>query len=216
MSYLEWKRVFDVGVASFALLVLAPLIVAISIAIKASSRGPVLYRGRRAGLYGVPFAILKFRTMVVDAESKGGFSTALGDSRVTSIGRFLRRWKLDEIPQFLNVLRGDMSLVGPRPQVFFYTDRYQGDQLRMLHVRPGITDLASLYFADMDATLGMGEVDGKYETEVEPIKNVLRMRYVRDASFSLDLRILIETAFRIIGVRGVARLRRFLHVDGRE
>jgi len=204
MIDLSCKRIFDVIVSATALLFLAPLICVIGLAIKVVSRGPIFYRGVRAGLNGVPFEILKFRTMVIDAESKGGFSTALGDPRVTSIGRFLRRWKLDEIPQFFNVLRGQMSLVGPRPQVLYYTERYVGDQLLMLSVRPGITDLASLQFADMDSTLGGGDVEEKYAREIEPVKNELRMRYVREASFMLDLRILIETAFRIIGVRGIA------------
>ena len=208
MTYLFCKRVFDVLVSVAALFFLAPLICAIGCAIQVTSGGPILYRGVRAGLNGVPFEILKFRTMVFDAERKGGFSTAFGDPRVTGIGRFLRRWKLDEIPQFYNVLRGQMSLVGPRPQVLYYTDRYEGNQLLMLSVRPGITDLASLHFADMDSALGVGNVEEKYAREIEPIKNEMRMRYVREACFTLDLRILIETAFRIIGARGIARLDR--------
>ena len=205
MIYPFGKRIFDVVVSVMALIFLAPLVCAIGFAIKVTSQGPIFYRGRRAGLNGVPFDILKFRTMVIDAEKKGGFSTALSDPRVTGLGRFLRRWKLDEIPQFYNVLRGQMSLVGPRPQVLYYTDLYVGDQLLMLSVRPGITDLASLHFADMDSTLGEGDVDKKYAQEIEPIKNELRLRYVREASFMLDLRIIIETAFRVIGLRGVTR-----------
>ena len=208
MTYYFFKRIFDIMVSVTGLIFLAPLVGAIGFAIKVTSRGPIFYRGRRAGLNGVPFDILKFRTMVIDAEKNGGFSTALRDPRVTTVGRFLRRWKLDEIPQFYNVLRGQMSLVGPRPQVFFYTDQYKGDQLLMLSVRPGITDLASLHFADMDSILGEGDVDEKYALEIEPVKNEMRIRYVREASFMLDLRILIETAFRVIGVRRVSHFSR--------
>ncbi len=144
--------------------------------------------------------------MIVDAERKGGFSTALGDPRLTRIGRFLRKYKLDELPQFFNVLVGDMSLVGPRPQVLYYTNLYEGEERLILTVRPGITDLASLYFADMDAVLGAVDADVRYQTEIEPVKNKLRIRYVREQSYLLDIRILIETAFKLIGIGNVTKL----------
>ena len=200
MTYSFFKRFTDIFVSLIAITFFGPLILAVAILIKLGSPGPVFYRGERAGREGTAFRILKFRSMVVDAELKGGFSTAIDDPRLTSIGRFLRKYKLDELPQFFNVLIGDMSLVGPRPQVLYYTSRYKGDELLILTVRPGITDLASLYFVDMDSVLGKGDVDARYQVEIEPIKNQLRIRYVREQAYLLDLRILIETAFKLIGL----------------
>jgi lipopolysaccharide/colanic/teichoic acid biosynthesis glycosyltransferase len=144
--------------------------------------------------------------MVVDAEQKGGFSTAIDDPRLTGTGMFIRKYKLDELPQFFNVLIGDMSLVGPRPQVLFYTNKYKGDERMILTVKPGITDLATLYFSNMDSVLGSGDVDARYLTEVEPVKNKLRIRYVREQSYFLDVRILIETAFKLIGFESITGL----------
>lgn len=200
------KRVTDIVLSAVAILVCAPVMLAIAVWIKADSRGPVFYRGERVGADGKMFRILKFRSMISDAEVRGGFSTALDDPRLTRIGRFLRKHKLDELPQFVNVLAGDMSLVGPRPQVRYYTDRYAGDQRLILTVKPGITDLATLYFVDMDAVLGSGDVDRRYMTEVEPVKNELRLRYVREQSYLLDLRILLETFLRLLGVNNATGL----------
>ena len=178
----------------------------ITFLIKVGSPGPIFYRGERVGKDGKIFRIFKFRSMVLDAERRGGFSTAIDDPRLTSLGRFIRKHKLDELPQFFNVLAGDMSLVGPRPQVAFYTDKYQGDEKLILSVKPGITDLASLYYADMDAVLGSGNVDARYLTEIEPVKNQLRLKYIREQSFLLDMRILIETGFKLIGLENVTKL----------
>lgn len=200
------KRLTDIVMSTVAICVSAPAMLVIAIWIKMDSKGPVLYRGARAGLGGKTFYILKFRSMVVDADSKGGFSTAIDDPRLTRIGRFLRRYKLDELPQFFNVLSGAMSLVGPRPQVLFYTNRYTGEEMLILTVKPGITDLATLYFADMDAVLGSGDVDSRYRTEIEPVKNRLRIRYVKERSYWLDLRILLETFLRLIGIPGATGL----------
>lgn len=200
------KRVFDVVLSVVVVLVTGPFMLVIAVIIMLESRGPVFYRGQRAGLGGRVFRIFKFRSMVPDAEKKGGYSTATDDPRVTRVGRFLRKHKLDELPQFFNVLWGDMSLVGPRPQVLFYTNQYKGEERLILSVKPGITDLASLYFVDMDATLGIGDVDARYQTEIEPVKNRLRLRYVKERSFFLDLRILVETAFKMVGVDNVTGL----------
>jgi lipopolysaccharide/colanic/teichoic acid biosynthesis glycosyltransferase len=204
--YSVTKRCLDVTLSVVALVLLAPVLVAIAVLIKATSPGPVLYRGLRAGCNGKNFHILKFRTMVVDAEKKGGASTAVDDPRLTPVGRMLRKYKLDELPQFFNVLGGSMSLVGPRPQVLSYTDKYQGEDRLILTMRPGITDLASLYFSDMDKVLGSGDVDAKYARDVEPVKNVLRLRYVREASLVLDLRILVETACKLVGIANATGL----------
>lgn len=206
MIYRFFKRLTDIVISLIAIVVFGPLLLVLAVLIKLGSPGPVFYRGERAGKGETTFRILKFRSMVVDAERKGGFSTAIDDPRLTGIGRFLRKYKLDELPQFFNVLFGDMSLVGPRPQVLFYTSRYTGDERRILSVKPGITDLASLYFVDMDAVLGSGDVDTRYLVEVEPIKNKLRLRYVREQSYLLDLRILVETACKLIGFENVTGL----------
>lgn len=206
MIYRFAKRLTDLGLSAAAVLALGPVMLLIAVLIKAGSPGPVFYRGERAGKNGRVFRILKFRSMVVDAERKGGFSTAIDDPRLTGTGRFLRRYKLDELPQFLNVLVGDMSLVGPRPQVLFYTNKYKGDEQSILAVKPGITDLASLYFADMDSVLGSGDVDARYLAEVEPVKNKLRLRYVREQSYLLDIRILVETAFKLVGYENMTGL----------
>ncbi len=200
------KRLTDVVLSTMAIVACAPAMLVIAICIKAGSKGPVFYRGERTGLDGTVFRIFKFRSMVLDAELKGGYSTAVDDPRLTKMGRFLRKHKLDELPQFLNVLAGDMSLVGPRPQVKFYTDRYVGEERLILSVKPGITDLATLHFVDMDAVLGSGDVDRRYMTEIEPIKNQLRLRYVRERSYLLDLRILVETLLRLIGINSATGL----------
>jgi lipopolysaccharide/colanic/teichoic acid biosynthesis glycosyltransferase len=206
MTYAVTKRCLDVVLSVVAIALLSPVFVAVGVLIRVTSPGPILYRGLRAGRNGKNFQILKFRTMVVDAEKKGGVSTAVDDPRLTRVGRVLRKYKLDELPQFFNVLSGSMSLVGPRPQVLSYTDKYEGEERLVLNMRPGITDLASLYFSDMDKVLGSGDVDAKYAKEIEPVKNVLRLRYVKEASLVLDLRILIETAFTLVGVANATGL----------
>lgn len=212
--YPFFKRVTDVVVSLVAIIALSPLLLSLAVAVKLGSEGPVLYRGARVGRVGKTFRILKFRTMVNDAERIGGFSTALDDARLTPTGHFLRKYKLDELPQFINVLVGEMSLVGPRPQVFYYTSQYKGAELEILSVRPGITDLATLHFHDMDAVLGVGDVDSRYRTDIEPVKNRLRIQYVRERTYLLDLRILIETAFQIFGVSNVTGLNVSQRVSG--
>jgi lipopolysaccharide/colanic/teichoic acid biosynthesis glycosyltransferase len=204
--YAVTKRSLDVVLSVVAVALLSPVIIVVAALVKLTSPGPILYRGLRAGRNGRNFRILKFRTMVLDAEKKGGASAAIDDPRLTRVGRVLRKYKLDELPQFFNVLGGSMSLVGPRPQVLLYTDKYQGEERLILSMRPGITDLASLYFSDMDKVLGSGDVDAKYAKEIEPVKNVLRLRYVKEASLLLDLRILIETAFKLVGVSNATGL----------
>tara|TARA_B100002019_G_C21192931_1_gene559831 strand:- start:334 stop:951 length:618 start_codon:yes stop_codon:yes gene_type:complete len=200
------KSIFDIIVSLIALILLSPIFFIISVVIKTTSSGSILYRGTRAGKNNINFEIFKFRTMVKDAENIGGPSTALNDFRLTKIGRFLRKYKLDELPQFINIIKGDMSLVGPRPQVIYYTNQYKGDYKLILSVKPGLTDFATLYFLDMDKVLGSGNVDEKYAKEIEPIKNSLRLRYVKEKTFLLDIRILVETAFRLIGIKNITKL----------
>jgi lipopolysaccharide/colanic/teichoic acid biosynthesis glycosyltransferase len=192
------KRFFDFAISVTAISLLLPVLVIIAIGIKLSSKGPVFYRGLRIGLNGNHFRIYKFRTMVADAEKIGGPSTALDDQRLTKIGKFLRKYKLDELPQFINIIKGEMSLVGPRPQVEAYTKLYTADEKIILSVKPGLTDYSSIRFINLDSILGNNEVDRKYIQEVEPEKNKLRVKYARNHSLSVDIKIIMQTIKRLI------------------
>lgn len=195
-SYERRKRVFDIVLAAGLLTALSPLLLGIAIAVRLTSRGPILYRGQRVGRYGEKFHILKFRTMLVDAETYGT-TTALNDWRITAIGGWLRRYKLDELPQLLNVLRGQMSLVGPRPEVEEHTTEYSEEERRILSVLPGVTDYSSIRFARLDVALGAVNAHEVYLNGVRAEKNALRLRYVRERCFRVDLRILLMTAVAI-------------------
>jgi len=193
------KRSFDVIVATIALVIVAPLLALAALMVKLSSRGPVFYRGTRVGLNGELFPMLKFRTMVVDAESLGGSATAADDPRITRFGKFLRRYKFDELPQLFNVLLGDMSLVGPRPEVEKYVNLYSPEEKAILTVRPGITDWASIWNSNEAAVLeGSRDPERTYEELIRPTKLALQLLYVRDHSFFVDLKILFHTAVKLI------------------
>jgi len=195
--YCVFKKIFDLLISLILLFLLAPLFLVLAILIKRDSSGPAFYLGERIGKNGVPFWMIKFRTMVIDADKKGGPSTALGDPRMTRIGRYLRKTKLDELPQLINILFGEMSFIGPRPQVKKYTDLYTESETAILSVRPGLSDFASLYFFDMDAHLGSNNVDQKYADEVEPKKNLLRLKYVNTRGIKTDSYIFFKTLLRI-------------------
>jgi lipopolysaccharide/colanic/teichoic acid biosynthesis glycosyltransferase len=189
------KRTFDAVAAAAGLIVLSPVIAGIAIAIKRGSKGPLLYKGTRVGMNGEPFQMLKFRTMVVDADKIGGSSTPEDDPRITPIGKTLRKYKLDELPQLINVLKGDMSFVGPRPQVQWAVDLYTPDEREILTVRPGITDEASLKFSNEAEILkGSKDPDKDYIEKIHPEKMRLSREYVRNRSFSGDLSIIARTA----------------------
>jgi len=193
------KRIVDVVVAGVALVVLSPVILAIAIAIRITSPGPILYRGVRVGRFGKPFRMLKFRTMVVNADKLGGPSTATGDPRVTHTGRLLRAFKLDELPQLFNVLLGDMSIVGPRPEVQKYVDLYSPGEAQILLLKPGITDWASIWNSDEGAVLaGTSDPDRAYEELIRPTKIRLQLKYASECSFLVDVRILLATAARLV------------------
>jgi lipopolysaccharide/colanic/teichoic acid biosynthesis glycosyltransferase len=193
------KRLFDVVVAATALAAVAPLVALIALLTKLGSPGPLIYRGSRVGLHGRLFAMLKFRTMVVNAESLGGSATAADDPRITPIGKFLRRYKLDELPQLVNVLAGDMSFVGPRPEVKKYVDMYTPEEKAILTVRPGITDWASIWNSNEAAVLeGSRDPEKTYEELIRPTKLALQLFYVRNHPLSVDLKILFHTAFKLI------------------
>lgn len=195
------KRLFDVGLSVLGLVLFAPLLLAIAAWIRLDSPGPVLYRGRRVGRSGKPFCMMKFRTMVVNAESKGASSTAADDPRITRVGQFLRRLKLDELPQLFNVLAGSMSFVGPRPQVAWAVEQYTPEQRHLLDVRPGITDYASLAFRNEGEILkGSKDPDKDYLEKIAPGKLRLGLLYARTHNLWMDCRIIAATALAILGV----------------
>lgn len=193
------KRVFDVASAGMGLAVFGVPMAALAVAIRTTSTGPALYRSERVGLDGESFELLKFRTMVQDADKVGPSSTAAGDPRITKIGAFLRQWKLDELPQLLNVLRGDMSIVGPRPQVRWAVDLYDAEARRILTVRPGITDWASIKFRDEASILeGYEDADAAYLELIEPEKIRLGLLYVDKMSLRTDMSIIMKTLNAIV------------------
>lgn len=197
------KRGFDLFFSFVGLIILVPLFFAIAAAIKLESRGPVFYRGVRIGLEGQKFRIFKFRTMVADADRRGGTSTKEDDPRLTRMGRFLRRFKLDELPQLLNVLAGDMSFVGPRPQVQWAVDLYTEEERRLLTVRPGITDYASLRFRNEGEILrGYDDPDKAYMELIAPEKMRLGLYYVENRSMWMDLKLVILTALSVFRGEG--------------
>ena len=192
------KRTFDVVASALGLLVFSPLLLAVALWVKLDSPGPVFYRGKRGGRNNVPFGIYKFRSMVMNADKIGGSSTSGEDPRVTKSGRFIRKYKIDELSQLLNVLSGDMSLVGPRPEITAYTDKYEGEFLEIMRVRPGITDWASIWNADEGGVLaGAKDPDRAYEILIQPTKLQLQLRYVRTRTFLSDLKIILYTVRRI-------------------
>ncbi|CAH2032335.1 sugar transferase [Trichlorobacter ammonificans] len=198
LGALLFKRVIDVVVSAAVLTTIWPVLLGAAIAIKLSSPGPILYRGVRSGLHGKEFRILKFRTMVINAEQLGGPTTGTNDPRVTPVGALLRKTKLDELPQFFNVLLGDMSLVGPRPEVLEYTRLYAGEERLILSMRPGITDYASIEFADLDDRVGTVDPDRYFREHILPRKNALRVRYVKEWSLRSDFMLLWSTFLRVV------------------
>lgn len=157
---------------------------------------------------GNPFRIFKFRTMVVDAEKIGGPSTALNDPRLTRIGKFLRKYKIDELPQLINILTGEMSFVGPRPQVEKYTKLYNDEEQIILSVHPGLTDYASIELINLDQILGDDAVDEKYLREIEPEKNRLRMKYAREHSFLIDFKIILMTLTQMFKIESLWNIKK--------
>ncbi len=178
---------------------LSPVLLFIAWRIKKENSGPVFYRGIRIGRYGKPFRIFKFRTMVPDAERRGGLSTADDDPRITRTGGFLRKYKIDELPQLINILKGDMSFVGPRPEVKHYVDMFTEREKAILSVRPGITDWASLWNPDEGGVLaGSPDPERTYLEKIRPTKIDLQLRYVRERSFWIDLQIILKTILTVI------------------
>lgn len=191
------KRLFDFFLAlvffPFALVFMIP----IAIWVRLDSKGSILYRAPRGGYHNKPFYILKFRTMVENADHYSG-TTALHDSRITKAGRFLRKTKLDELPQLLNVIKGDMSFIGPRPELLKYTTAYTKDEECILWVRPGISDASSLTYINLDEQVGKDNPEENYEAYILPKKNALRVQYAKNQSFLVDIKLFFQTILSVL------------------
>ena len=193
------KRIFDILFSVSVLLLLFPILFIIGVSIILESRGGMFFSQKRVGKDEQIFQILKFRTMFLDAEKKGQITVGDRDPRITRVGFFLRKYKLDELPQFWNVLIGEMSIVGPRPEVPYYVNFYDAHQRQVFKVKPGITDYASLKYFDENVLLGKSENPEKtYIQEIMPTKLALNLEYVQSHSFINDLKIIGKTVLRIL------------------
>lgn len=210
------KRLFDFALALILLIPGLILMLPLAVWVKLDSPGTVFYRAPRGGYHNRPFNILKFRTMVTDADKTGG-CTAKNDPRVTRAGRFLRASKLDEIPQLLNILKGDMSFIGPRPELLLYTTRYTREQECILWVRPGVSDDASIEFISQDEIVGESDPVANYEKYILEKKNAMRVHYALNQSFGYDMKLLIQTVGSVFSkFRRVAAKEAGVHVGGQQ
>jgi len=196
------KRAFDIVAATAALFILSPLLGLAALLIKLDSPGPVFFKQERIGRSFRPFWIYKFRTMVRDASTRGGLITVGEDRRITRVGRILRKTKVDEIPQLINILKGEMAIVGPRPEIRHYVELFRRDYEEILKVRPGLTDLASLKYRDEAALLRKAaNPEDEYRTRVLPDKIRLAKDYLRRSSFLFDLGLILKTLFKLFDYR---------------
>lgn len=192
-------RFFDFILSLVGLVVLAPIFIVLAIWIKVDSTGPVFYKQVRVGQNGIDFGLFKFRSMVVDADKKGLITVGGRDPRITRSGYFIRKYKLDELPQLINVLVGDMSLVGPRPEVRKYVDLYTDEQQKVLSVKPGITDYASIEYMDENEILGKSSDPEKtYIEEIMPEKIKYNMKYIQNKNVSEYFKIIFLTLLKIV------------------
>jgi lipopolysaccharide/colanic/teichoic acid biosynthesis glycosyltransferase len=193
------KRLFDIFTSLAFIVIFLPVFIFISIWIFLDSRGGIFYLQSRVGKNSRDFRIYKFRSMRPESDTLGLLTIGNHDPRVTRAGHFLRKTKLDELPQLLNILKGDMSFVGPRPEVRKYVELYSAEQMKVLNVRPGLTDYASLEYIDEDRILGQSEdPDRVYITEIMPAKLELNLKYIREHSFVTDLTIIMKTIRKIL------------------
>ncbi len=193
------KRLFDIIFSFTGLIIFLPFFIFISLFIVIDSRGGIFYKQVRVGKDGNDFTLFKFRSMRTDSD-KGSLLTVGGrDSRITKIGYFIRKYKMDELPQLINVLLGDMSLVGPRPEVRRYVDLYNDEQKKVLSVKPGITDYASIEYRNENEILGKADNPEQiYIDEIMPAKLKLNLKYIEEKSFSVDLKIIFKTIGKVI------------------
>lgn len=194
-------RLFDILFSAIGLIILSPLFVILWLLIRMESKGPGLFVQERIGLNGKPFGLYKFRSMRTDSESESLITIGDNDHRITRIGHFIRKYKLDELPQLLNVLKGDMSLVGPRPEVRKYVELYTAEQRKVLNVKPGITDYASIEYVNENELLGNADdPDRVYVEQVMPKKLELNMRYIQDRSLCQYFKIIFLTIKSIVSI----------------
>ncbi len=193
-----FKRIIDFVLAVIFFVILFVFYIIIGGAIAIESGFPVLYKPQRGGYKNKPFKIFKFRTMVKDADKIGGGTTALNDPRITKVGNFLRKTKLDETPQLLNILNGTMSFIGPRPELLQYTSQYSGEETLIHEVRPGITDYSSIEFINLDEIVGAENADEAYEKYVLKKKNALRIKYAKSVALLTDIKLFFKTVFGVI------------------
>ncbi|MCD4680786.1 MAG: sugar transferase [Bacteroidales bacterium] len=193
-----FKRLFDILFSILGLIILSPFFLIIAIAIPLNSRGNVFFKQSRVGKDNKDFFLIKFRTMQRDAEKSGFLTIGSDDKRVTKFGRLLRKYKLDELPQLFNILTGSMSIVGPRPEVRKYVDLYNDKQKRVLKIKPGLTDYASLeYIKESEILAEAQDPEQKYIDEIMPAKLKLNLLYINDMNFIIDMKIIFGTIFRI-------------------
>jgi len=196
------KRVFDLFFSFLGLIFLSPVFLLVSLLIKIDSKGPVFFKQKRIGQGFNPFLIYKFRTMIKDAPQRGGPITVGKDPRITQVGEFLRKTKIDEFPQLINVFKGEMSFVGPRPEIRSYVELFEKDYEDILTVRPGITDLASLKYPDEASLLGRFENPKEaYVKNILPDKIALAKEYVQRTSFGFDLILIWKTILKVTGFK---------------
>ncbi|OGZ79629.1 MAG: hypothetical protein A2358_01535 [Candidatus Staskawiczbacteria bacterium RIFOXYB1_FULL_37_44] len=193
------KRLFDIISSVIGLSIVSPIFLFVVFLIKKESPGPIFYKAQRIGKKGKPFSMYKFRTMVENADKIGGSSTPNDDPRLTKIGLFLKKYQLDELPQLFNVLKGDMSIVGPRPQVSWAVQLYTPEEKQVLSMLPGLTDWASLWnFHEGEILEGSNNPDKDYMEKIHPEKMRLQLKYVKNHSFWVDLKIIFKTLLKVI------------------
>lgn len=193
------KRGLDFILALSCLMILLPVYILVGIAIVIDTGRPVFYRAERGGYHAKSFKIYKFRSMVQNADQIGGGTTALNDQRITRVGKIIRKTKLDEIANLISILKGDMSFIGPRPELIKYTSQYKGTEKLILEVRPGITDYSSIEFINLDEIVGScQDADANYEKYVLPKKNKLRIKYVADISLKTDIKLFFLTIWKVL------------------
>lgn len=193
------KRHIGFMLALILMLILLPIFLSIALAVYLDDGFPVFYRPYRGGYYGRAFRIVKFRTMVKNADIIGGGTTALKDKRITRVGYILRKTKLDELPQLINIIKGEMSFVGPRPELLQYTETYTREEKNILSIRPGITDFGSIELVNLDEIVGCENADAHYEKFVLKKKNALRLKYLEEVSFQTDAHLVCITIRIVFG-----------------
>jgi lipopolysaccharide/colanic/teichoic acid biosynthesis glycosyltransferase len=194
------KRLFDIVFSVIVLVLFLPIGIIISIWVVIESRGGIFFIQERIGRNGAPFSMLKFRSMRKNAEASGKLTIGMNDQRITQSGKFIRKFKLDEFPQFINVLKGDMSVVGPRPEVKEFVDLYTADQYTILDVKPGITDFASIEYFEENKLLGLSDNPKEtYVSVIMPAKIALNKKYLNNPNLTTDLKIIWRTFTKMLG-----------------